>query len=231
MAQGKRWAFVLGGLSLVGSGIVLWSARQALAPHGDQVAADAPAKAETAGGAGYADHAARLRDLRAANRTLGQAGAADTVGETHDHGAVPAAAPATGEAPPEPSETERVAVVMKAWREAIIVGEEENVPMLSDTFAQMPDRFTAPLMKSAVEDSDDRVRAFSTRVLGMLKPPAAVETLRSLLKDRSENVRFNAAWALGEMADQPSVAEIRRLHTQDRSAMVRQAAGQALERL
>ena len=55
------------------------------------------------------------------------------------------------------------------------------------------------------KDANERVRAFSTRVLGKFKQVELAETFERLLEDGSPFVRQNAAWALGELG-----AEVRR---------------------
>jgi HEAT repeat protein len=52
--------------------------------------------------------------------------------------------------------------------------------------------------------------------------------LRQLLADPSAYVRFNAAWALGQLADHSAVARLRRLQQRDPSPSVRQSAAESL---
>jgi HEAT repeat protein len=94
-------------------------------------------------------------------------------------------------------------------------------------------------MTSAETDSDDRVRAFSTRVLGKLKNPACAPVFQRLLADRSQYVRMNAAWGLGELAATPegrAVAKralhaLRRLEKTETVKDTRDAASLAARRL
>ena len=87
--------------------------------------------------------------------------------------------------------------------------------------------FVTALIENAQSDPEERVRSFSTRVLGKLRRPESVEALRHLLKDGSQFVRFNAAWALGELNDRDSAPALLRLERRDPSPMVRQSAGQS----
>ena len=86
-------------------------------------------------------------------------------------------------------------------------------------------------MVSAEGDAAERVRSFSTRVLGKLHPAESADLMRRLLADPSQYVRFNAAWALGELGDRNATAPLRHLATRDPSPLVRDSAGQSLRKL
>ena len=137
--------------------------------------------------------------------------------------------------PPETPEmiAKQVEGVMGRWRTAILVKDAPSVIALDLTFRQMPDRYTAALAASAETDGNERVRAFSTRVLGKLKSSAEAPLYRRLLADQSPYVRQNAAWALGELgpAAAPAVAELQRASARDPANDVRAAAKAALGKL
>ena len=142
---------------------------------------------------------------------------------------------AAGAALPPPPETpemiaQQVAGAMGRWRTAILVKDAHSVIALDQTFRQMPDRYTAALATSAEGDENERVRAFSTRVLGKLKNAAEAPLYRRLLADQSPYVRQNAAWALGELgpAAAPTVAELQKASARDPATDVRAAAKAAL---
>jgi hypothetical protein len=128
---------------------------------------------------------------------------------------------------------------LSAWRQAILVKDADTVQRLDRTFLAAPDRYRSALAISAKSEPDERVRAFSTRVLGKLKNPALAEVFEALLADKSQFVRQNAAWALGELAAQEdgraaaqrAVAELRQARAKDPAAEVRTAAKGALARL
>jgi hypothetical protein len=102
---------------------------------------------------------------------------------------------------PAPSEhVNEVAEVVRSWRNAILQRDPEAVTRLDLTFREAPDRYTPALVQNATSDPEDRVRAFSTRVLGKLHHPALAEVFQKLLRDRSPHVRQNAAWALAELS-------------------------------
>lgn len=122
---------------------------------------------------------------------------------------------------------EQLAGTMKDWRAAILNKNAEAVERIDDLFAASPDVFRKELETSAQKDADPRVRAFSTRVLGNAKRAEAIPTLRLCLKDTSEYVRANAAWALGQLKDVQSVALLSRLASKDASPAVRKAAADA----
>ncbi|HXT96887.1 MAG TPA: HEAT repeat domain-containing protein [Polyangia bacterium] len=123
--------------------------------------------------------------------------------------------------------------VMGRWRTAILVKDAPTVVALDLTFRQQPERFTAALEKSAEAEENERVRAFSTRVLGKLKNAALAPLYRRLLSDKSPYVRQNAAWALGELgaAAAPALAELQTASTKDPANDVRAAARDALGKL
>jgi HEAT repeats len=142
---------------------------------------------------------------------------------------------------PEPPEqiAAQVDGALVAWRQAIAVKDAEKVLSLDRSFLTSPDRYRAALVESARGDADERVRAFSTRVLGKQKNAALAGVFEALLADKSPFVRQNAAWALGELAAredgraaaQRAVAELRHAGAQDPAPDVRSAAKGALARL
>jgi hypothetical protein len=141
-------------------------------------------------------------------------------------------------AQPRPPETpemiaHQVEGVMGQWRSAILLKNAPTVIALDMTFRQMPDRYASALANSAERDENERVRAFSTRVLGKLKSPAEAPLYERLLADKSPYVRQNAAWALGELgaAAAPAVAELQKASARDPATDVRAAAKAALGKL
>jgi HEAT repeats len=144
----------------------------------------------------------------------------------------------SGQVPaPPPSRSDEA--LMDQWRQAILERRTETILDLDQEFALEPARFGPLLELSAGNDADERVRAFSTRVLGKYKNVAAANVFDRLLSDKSEFVRQNAAWALGELAAQPagreaanrSAGQLRQLQESDRSSDVRKAAGDTLTKL
>jgi HEAT repeat protein len=140
-------------------------------------------------------------------------------------------------APPAPETAEAIAKqvesAMGRWRTAITVKDAPTVLALDLAFRQMPDRYRPALATSAETDDNERVRAFSTRVLGTLKDPAEAPLYQRLLTDKSPYVRQNAAWALGELgaAAEPAVAELQKASRRDPATDVRAAAKDALAKL
>ena len=121
--------------------------------------------------------------------------------------------------------SEQLASLMKSWHAAIVTKNADTVETLDREFAARPEQFVAALMDNAQTDPEERVRSFSTRVLGKLRRPESVEVLRRLLKDSSQYVRYNAAWALGELNDREAAPSLLRLERRDPSPMVRESAG------
>jgi hypothetical protein len=159
-------------------------------------------------------------------------------------GAAGEAAPGTPGAPTQGAEApvaeqQRLETAMGAWRTAILVKDSDTVVTLDRAFAENPNRFTPALVKSAEGDDNERVRAFSTRVLGKFKAADLADVFQRLLSDQSPYVRQNAAWALGELGARPggreaaqgATAELRRVESHDPVKDVRAAASGALKRL
>lgn len=133
----------------------------------------------------------------------------------------------------------QVETAISAWRGAILAKDSETVLTLDRAFTSAPDRYLEALSKSAQKDPEERIRAFSTRVLGKLKRAALGPLFEQLLADGSPYVRQNAAWALGELATaadgrtavQHAVGELQKVKARDPANDVRQAAKSALAKL
>jgi hypothetical protein len=140
----------------------------------------------------------------------------------------------TPEPPPPPETPEQAAKqvdgMMVRWRGAILNQDAPTVVSCDMEFMQRPERYREALEKSAQSEENERVRAFSTRVLGKMKNPAEAPLFKKLLSDASPFVRQNAAWALGELRGGASgaVAELRRARARDAAPAVRMAAKDAL---
>jgi hypothetical protein len=154
----------------------------------------------------------------------------------------PSSSPGTFGATPEETPAAvaaQVATAMSAWRTAILAKDPDTVLTLDRAFLGSPDRYLEALTKSAETDPEERVRAFSTRVLGKLKRPPLGGLFEKLLADKSPFVRQNAAWALGELATvaegrpaaQHAVGELQKAKAKDPANDVRQAAKGALAKL
>jgi hypothetical protein len=143
--------------------------------------------------------------------------------------------------PPDSPEViaKRVETAMTSWRTAILVRDADAVLALDREFVGAPDRYGEALIACAQTDSDERVRAFCTRVLGKFKSSDRAVLFERLLTDKSPYVRQNAAWALGELADttnghivtRHALAELRHVQAKDPAGDVRAAARGALEKL
>jgi hypothetical protein len=133
---------------------------------------------------------------------------------------------------------EQVSTAMSEWRRAILEKRADLVVTLDQVFAILPGRYGPELVRLAETDPDERVRAFCTRVLGKMKNLELVDVFQRLLADKSEFVRQNAAWALGELAHRPggreaalaALDELRQAQD-DPATAVRAAATNALKAL
>jgi hypothetical protein len=128
---------------------------------------------------------------------------------------------------------QQVLAVMQVWRQAILARDADSVMKCDASFLGDGPAFTPALVDSARADANERVRAFSTRVLGKLGDPKLAEVFRGLLEDPSPFVRENAAWALGELGRPGSVAagDLAKVKKHDKAETVRRAAGEALDRI
>ena len=128
---------------------------------------------------------------------------------------------------------------VSSWRAAILARNAETVLALDAAFGASPARYGVALRKLAAGDADERVRAFSTRVLGKRRDPELAGLFEELLGDKSPFVRQNAAWALGELAAvgdgraaaRRAVAELRQARSRDPAPDVRSAAKSALAKM
>jgi hypothetical protein len=133
---------------------------------------------------------------------------------------------ATAGAPvPEPV----VGQVMQQWRSSILERDADGVLTCDRLFRDHPRSFAPALRDSATRDSDERVRAFSTRVLGKLRDPALAPFFLERLQDASAFVRENSAWALGELRATEAMDDLAALKHDDPAPAVRKAAELALD--
>jgi hypothetical protein len=151
--------------------------------------------------------------------------------------------PGGAAAAPKPETPEEVAHevagAVASWRSAILAKDADTVVKLDGAFRAAPARYLDALIESASKDPNERVRAFSTRVLGKLRRVELTQTFERLLEDGSPFVRQNAAWALGELgpgaiepaAVKHALAELRHVRARDPAGDVRSAARDAIDRL
>jgi hypothetical protein len=110
------------------------------------------------------------------------------------------AAPAPAPVEPIKVTAEQVDNVMRLWRTAILNRDPEGVQTCDLAFMERPAEFLPALVNSARTDGDERVRAFSTRVLGKLRNHDLTPVFRELAEDRQQHVRANAVWALEQLS-------------------------------
>lgn len=214
MLKGRKlWIAAGVSVSLIGAGVVIFRhGGHDKAPAGEQAAADPTDKWR-----GFA------------------AGVPGMPGSDPQGG--PHAPPVTAASPAE--QKQQLELAVSSWRNAILTKDADTVVTLDRAFTENPVRFGPELEKMAQSDENERVRAFSTRVLGKLRAPQLAELFQKLLDDKSPYVRQNAAWSLGELGARPegreaaqrAVAELRRIEQHDAAKDVRHEAGSALKRL
>jgi hypothetical protein len=128
-----------------------------------------------------------------------------------------------------PVDDKAVHQVMQQWRSSILDRDADGVLACDNLFREHPRSFGPPLRDSAAQDGDERVRAFSTRVLGKLRDPALAPFFLERLQDPSAFVRENGAWALGELRAIEATDELAALKHDDPAPAVRKAAELALD--
>ncbi|MFA9453678.1 MAG: HEAT repeat domain-containing protein [Candidatus Aminicenantaceae bacterium] len=73
------------------------------------------------------------------------------------------------------------------------------------------------------------VKSGSLRILGFRRDPLSVKRIEAILTDPNTDVRMQAAWALGEIGGDESLALLARL-AKDRNNFVRMSAERALQK-
>jgi hypothetical protein len=180
--------------------------------------------------------------VRHATRTGAERATADRATTAINYGASGSglSEPSAPAVPETPASIEaEVDKSVSSWRAAILARNADAVVALDAAFCASPARYGVALRKVATSDADERVRAFSTRVLGKLRDPALAGVFEELLGDKSPFVRQNAAWALGELAAlddgrvaaRRAVAELRQARSRDPAPDVRSAAKSALAKM
>lgn len=128
------------------------------------------------------------------------------------------------------AEQERnIGLLMNAWREAIVLKSIKEIERLSIEIERYNKESIPFLRKLALEDENERIRAFSTRSLGRMRNAELVPLFIGLLKnDTSPFVRENAAWSLGLLGDSKSLDSLQLIADNDSSDRVRQSARKAI---
>ncbi len=73
------------------------------------------------------------------------------------------------------------------------------------------------------------VKSGSLRILGLRKDPRTIKNIAAVVEDSNADVRVQAAWALGEIGGEESLALLARL-IKDRNRFVRVSAEKALQK-
>jgi len=150
--------------------------------------------------------------------------------------------------PQKPTIAERVrALNFSSWRSraALIVGQlglKDGIGYLklasSDedgrvadsakiALAQLGDRSYSDIFISALESTNQLVRAKAVEAIGIIRDRRAVFQVRRLLNDWDSTVKINALIVLGQMKDEESLPKIRELAL-DKNPLIREAAARAL---
>lgn len=128
-----------------------------------------------------------------------------------------------------PERLRQIGNVMNAWRQAIIIKNINDIKHLELAIKSYGQEAIPFLRKLALEDDDERVRAFATRVLGRKNLPELSSLFLDLLhNDNSPFVRENAAWALGRLGDPKVIDVLQKVADSDNSEQVRQTAQESI---
>ncbi|MBI4713273.1 MAG: HEAT repeat domain-containing protein [Planctomycetes bacterium] len=130
-------------------------------------------------------------------------------------------------------ETERqIGQMLNAWRQAIVIKHPQDIDRLGFALKGAGPAAVPFLKKMAAEDTNERVRAFAARVLGRMEMVDLIPFfIDRLQKDSSIFVRENAAWSLGKLNDEKSVAALQNAANTDSSERVRTVAQESLRAL
>jgi len=101
-----------------------------------------------------------------------------------------------------PESARNIGLLMNAWREAIVLKSIKDIEQISVDIGRYGKESIPFMRKLALEDQNERVRAFATRFLGRMRNADLTTFFIDLLKsDNSPFVREDAAWALGLLGD------------------------------
>ena len=139
---------------------------------------------------------------------------------------------AVSPAPPDPAREKAREPLYDHWRSAILNKNAPQVLAAERAFLGDRARFHDGLAALAEKDPEERVRSFSTRVLGNIAMAGDVDFFTRLLEnDASPYVRQNAAWALGQLGQGAAAQALARVSEGDPEPEVRAAATNALSRI
>ena len=134
--------------------------------------------------------------------------------------------------PSPPAKVKPKEPLFEIWRTALLTKNAEEVMAVERSFLGNRARFHDGLAELAEKDDQERVRSFSTRILGKFAMAGDVDLFARLLQnDPSPYVRHNAAWALGELRSGVPVEVLSRVSEGDPDEEVRAAATKALSRI
>jgi len=143
---------------------------------------------------------------------------------------VTAETPAPNNISPKPAQ--KPEQLFKSWRQAIIIKNPANIEQLSITINGMGAEAIPFLNELALDDDNERVRAFAVRSLGRMRRTDLMPLFINLLRnDSSEFVRTNAVWSLGNLGGADALAAIEKASTDDKSENIRTQAKETLNRL
>jgi len=113
---------------------------------------------------------------------------------------------------------------LREWAGAIQRRDEKAVLAAQAGFLGEEEKYREPLVKTAKEHPDPRVRAFSVAVLGRMKTPPPETFFVERLGDAQEYPRTSALQALERLGTTACLGEVDRLAGADPAESVRAAA-------
>ncbi|MEW6026723.1 MAG: HEAT repeat domain-containing protein [Planctomycetota bacterium] len=129
-----------------------------------------------------------------------------------------------------PEKERRAGRLFNLWRKAILTRNITQINQLETQVKGYGDNAIPFLRKLAKEDGNERVRAFSVRVLGRMNIPDLSTLFVELLRDdQSPFVRENSCWALGRLGNPEAIEILQKTADADQSTQVRKAATEAIE--
>ncbi|MFH1228786.1 MAG: HEAT repeat domain-containing protein [Planctomycetota bacterium] len=132
-----------------------------------------------------------------------------------------------GITPEVPNKPEKL---FKSWREAIITKNPRSIEQLGMSIAGMGAEAIPFLNELAIDDANERVRAFAVRALGRMRRTDLIPLFINLLRnDSGEAVRTNALWSLSNLGGDDTLTAIKKASLEDKSENIRKQAIETLK--
>jgi len=131
-----------------------------------------------------------------------------------------------------PAKERQIGRLFNIWRKAVLTKNITQINQLDSQIKGCGDEAIPFLTKLAKEDANERVRAFTVRMLGRMDIKELSSLFMELLKnDTSAFVRENSCWALGQMGNIDALETLQKTADSDPSDRVRKVAAEAIKNI